>query len=142
MFLRNAHVKSPVRELRGKCRHSCSLAHGSRYGCYPWISLTKLHQLSGKHSCVCHDLPVLHDLSCLYIKRINAVEIARVSLGMGITLALHSLHMHKDRSVELKRFAESGLHHIYIVSVYRSYICDTQLLEEHTRHKYLLDGIL
>ena len=70
------------------------------------------------------------------------MEIARVSLGMGIPLALHCLHMHKDRSVKLKRLSESGLHHIYIMSVYRSYICDSQLLEEHPRQKYLLDGIL
>ena len=46
------------------------------------------------------------------------------------------------RSVKLKSLLKGCRHKFYVMTVYRSYISNSQILEEHSRHKHLLDGIL
>ena len=142
MFLRYAHIKSPVRKPLCKYRHTGSFSHGRCDRHNPVIFFPKLHKLSGKHPGVCHSLLLFQNMSRLYVKWINAMEITWMAFCMNISFSLYRLHVNKYRSVKLECLSEGCLHDIYIMSVYWSYVCHAKLLKEHARYQYLFYGIL
>ena len=70
------------------------------------------------------------------------MERTRVSLGKLITPALFRYHVHQHRLICRKCGLKRPGHKLDIVTVNWTHIGDSHVLEKHSRHNKMLNGIL
>ena len=120
MFLRNSHIKEPVRVHIPEALQSGTVRHGCRNSHYPFVPLAQLAHNSGKHIRIIGHGAGMGRNSRLDVKRLCPVESGGMFLRRSIALALLGNHMHQHSSLDSLRFLNDLDQAFDIMSVYRA----------------------
>ena len=147
VFLGDACVKKPLRELLRKTGQPRAVRHGGgerRHAPVPLgYAAERVAEFSGKIA------PAALDDARLAVEGAHAVVFIRMQLGEGVPPALFCQHMHEHRRAHVPRPGDGALQRRDIVPVHRAKVVESQVVEhvpgQHGLFHallYMVDGVI